>query len=457
MKDLTQGPVMRQMIGLTSFLMIAMLVQSLYNMVDLYFVGRLGACAQAAVTLSGHLMMISLAVSQMLGVGSGALVAQAVGAKDQARAHRVFNHSLGLGIGLSLLFLAAAYACRGAYSRTFAADPETARLSSLYLRWFIPAMALQFPLTAMSSALRGTGNMRPGTAASVGSLLLNIALAPLLILGLAGAPALGVEGAGLATFISVCAAVAGLGLYFARPRTFLRMQPRCWRPQQAGWGAILRIGLPSGLEFGLLACYLLFVTAMLRRFGAEQQAAFGVGQRLLQAGMLPVMALSFSAAALAGQNYGARLGGRVRETFGAALRLGLLCSAAMWALAQAVPALLVGVFSGDAAVVEGGVQFLRVISFNLPAAAVAFACFGVLSGLGNTLPTMISSATRIGLIVLPAMWLSSRAGFHPLQLWQLSVAATLVQTLMNLWFLRRELERKLGPATAGAGVTTPAA
>jgi putative MATE family efflux protein len=456
MKDLTQGPVLRQLLGLTAFLVIAMLVQSLYSMVDLYFVGRLGARAQAAVTLSGHLMLISMALSQMLGVGTGALVAQAVGRKDHAHAHHVFNQALGLGLVMSLLFLAAAYAGQGIYSRTFSADAQTARLSGAYLRWFIPAMSLQFPMTAMSTALRGTGNMRPGTAASVGSLLLNIVLAPLLILGLAGAPALGVEGAGLATFISVCAGTAGLWLYFLRPQTFLRLQPRDWRPQRASWSAILRIGLPSGVEFGLLACYLLFVTATLRPFGAEQQAAFGIGQRLLQAGMLPVMALSFGAAALAGQNYGAGLAARVRETFAAALKLGLACTVCMWMLAQLVPALLIGVFSADAAVVAGGVQFLRVISFNLPPMAVAFACFGVLSGLGNTIPTLISSATRIGLIVLPATWLSSRPGFQPVEVWELSVAATVVQTLMNLWFLRRELNRKLGPAVAvGAAEPTP--
>jgi len=101
-------------------------------------------------------------------------------------------------------------------------------------------------------------------------------------------------------------------------------------------------------------------------------------------------------------------------------------------------------------VVSGGVEFLRVLSLNLIAVTVAFSCFGVLSGLGNTLPTLISSATRIALTVGPAWLLSYHAGFRPLWLWLLSVSATVVQMSMNLWFLRRELHKRLGPPLPAA-------
>lgn len=452
MKDLTQGPVLRQLLGLTAFLMIGMVVQTLYTLVDLYFVGHLGASAQAAVTLSGNLMMIAMALSQMLGVGTGALVAQAVGRKDHEQAHHYFNQALGIALTLTAAFAALAWAGQGAFGRTFAADAETARLCSLYLRWFVPSMALQFPLMAMGSALRGTGNMRPGTLTSVGTLLLNIVLAPLLILGWFGLPALGVEGAGLATCLSVAAGNVGLWLYFLRPQTYLKLRPREWSAQAASWWRILKIGLPSAAEFGIMGVYLLFVGILLRRFGAAEQAAFGVGQRLLQVGMLPVMALSFAASALAGQNYGARLASRVRETFNASLKLGLASTLVMLAIAELAPAALVGAFSDDPAVIAGGVEFLRIIALNLMAVSVAFASFGVLSGLGNTIPTLISSATRIGLIVGASTVLSFHAGFRPLWIWQLSVAATVVQMAMNLWFLRRELHRKLGPPDAAVPV-----
>jgi len=450
MKDLTQGSVTRQLLGMAGFMMIGMAVQTLYSLVDLYWVGRLGAAAQAAVTLSSNLMMISMAVSQMLGAGTGALVAQAVGRKDPAEAHHVFNQALGIGLSLMVVFQLLAMMIEGPFGRAFSADAATAGYTGEYLRWFIPSMALQFPMMAMGAALRGTGNMKPGTTAQVASVLLNMALAPLLIFGWLGFPALGVEGAGLATFISVAAALAGLWLYFLRPATFLKLRPREWPAQAATWWRILKIGLPSAVEFSLMFLYMMFVFAILRPFGAAEQAAFGIGQRLLQSAMMPVLSLSFAAAAVAGQNYGARLPHRVRETFAASLRVGLVCTAALVVLAELFPAPLVRAFSAEPAVMQGGVEFLRVISVNLLATAVAFACFGVLSGLGNTVPTLISSATRIVLIVGVTWLLSFHAGFRPLWLWLVSVAATVVQMGMNLYFLRRELHKRLGPAMAPA-------
>jgi len=451
MKDLTQGSVTRQLLGMAGFIMIGMLVQTLYSLVDLYWVGRLGAAAQAAVTLASNLMMVSMAVSQMLGAGTGALVAQAVGRKDHEEAHHVFNQALGIGLSMMVAFELLARLVEAPFSRAFSADAETAGYTADYLRWFIPSMSLQFPMMAMGAALRGTGNMKPGTVAQIGSVLFNMLLAPLLIFGWLGFPKMGVEGAGLATFIAVAAATIGLWLYFLRPATFLRLRPREWPARAATWVRILRIGLPSAVEFSLMFLYMMFVFAILRPFGAAEQAAFGVGQRLLQSAMMPVLSLSFAASAVAGQNYGARLPLRVRETFAASLRVGLACSALLLVLAELFPAPLVRVFSTEPAVVAGGVEFLRIISINLLAVAVAFACFGVLSGLGNTLPTLISSAARIALIVGPTWLLSFHQGFRPLWLWLISVAATVVQMSMNLYFLRRELHRRLGaPVPQGA-------
>ncbi|MDR3417096.1 MAG: MATE family efflux transporter [Nevskia sp.] len=448
MKDLTQGSVTRQLLGLAGFMLVGMAVQTLYSLIDLYWVGRLGAAAQAAVTLSGNLMLITMALSQMLGVGTGALVAQAVGRKDHEEAHHVFNQALGISLVVSVGFGVVAWAARGWYSRSIGADAETAEFMLAYLRWFIPSMALQFPLMAMGSALRGTGNIRPGTLAQIGSVLLNIVLAPLLIFGWLGLPRLGVEGAGLATFLAVAAALVGVWLYFLRPQTYLRLRPREWPARLQTWVRIVRIGLPSALEFALMGCYLLFVTALLRPFGAAEQAAFGIGQRLMQSAMMPVMSISFAASAMAGQNYGARLPQRVRETFAASLKLGLASTAVLCLLAELFPVSLIRAFSAEPAVLAGGIEYLRVLSLNLIAIAVAFACFGVLSGLGNTIPTLISSTARIGLVALPAWLLSFRADFRPLWIWLISVGATVVQMSLNLWFLRQELQRKLGPAAA---------
>jgi Na+-driven multidrug efflux pump len=164
-------------------MLVSMVFQTLYVLVDLYWVGRLGTEAVAAVAISGNLMFVVLAATQMLGVGTTTLVAHAAGRKDRAGALLVFNQSQVASIVIGGLFFVMAMALRDAYAAGMSADAETRRLAADYLLWFIPAMTLQFGIVAMSAALRGTGNFKPGMVVQVGTVVLNMVLAPFLIFG----------------------------------------------------------------------------------------------------------------------------------------------------------------------------------------------------------------------------------------------------------------------------------
>src|SRR5688572_10759013 len=173
-------------------MLVSMVFQTLYVLVDLYWVGRLGTAAVAADGVAGNLTFIVLAASQMLGVGATTLVAHATGRRDRAQATLVFNQAQVLSIVVGILFLVIALALRDPYARTLSADEATTALTREYLLWFIPAMALQFGLIAMGSALRGTGNFRPGMIVQTATVILNIVLAPVLIFGWGPIPSLGV-------------------------------------------------------------------------------------------------------------------------------------------------------------------------------------------------------------------------------------------------------------------------
>src|SRR4029079_17067483 len=136
-------------------MLVSMVFQTLYVLVDLYWVGRLGTDAVAAVGLAGNLTFIVLAATQMLGVGTTTLVAHATASRNQPRANLVFNQSQVLSICVGTLFLIAAYIAQAPYATALSADTETRRLALEYLLWFIPSLALQFGLIAMASALRG--------------------------------------------------------------------------------------------------------------------------------------------------------------------------------------------------------------------------------------------------------------------------------------------------------------
>lgn len=448
MQDLTRGPVLRCVAGLAGFMLAGMVVQTLYSLVDLYWVGSLGAPAQAAVTISANVTLISIALTSMISGGATALVAQAIGAKDAGRADRVFNQAIGLSLIVMVLFAGLGWSLEVAYAQAFAADAETAGLTTGYLRWFVPSMALQFPIGTAFAALRGAGSIRPAMLLQIGGVVLNIVLAPLLIFGWLGLPALGVAGAGLATFVAASAgAVAALYFLVWRCR-FLHLRPAMLLPRPALSWTIMKIGLPSTVEYALLTIYLVFVISILRPFGAVEQAAFGISQRVTQACMMPAIAFSFASAAVAGQNYGAGLPRRVRETFVACLKLSLSVAVPVFVLLELIPSVLVGIFSSDPEVVATGAEIVQVFSISLVALAVNTSCFGVLSGLGNTIPTLISSAVRVALIIGPIGWVSTWPSFHPIWIWELSIAAQVVQTLLNLYFLRRVLDRRLQPIAA---------
>src|SRR5712671_2139785 len=203
MEDLTTGPLTRHLLKTMSFMLVMMIFQTLYVLVDLYWVGRLGTSAVAAVGIAGNLTFVVLALTQMLGVGTTTVVAHAVGRRDQPAARLAFNQALALAAVCSALFLIVAMTLRAGYATSQSADGETARLASQYLVWFIPAMALQFPLVAMSAALRGTGNFKIGVVVGIVTIVINMLVAPVLIFGWIGAPSLGIAGAAIASLLAL--------------------------------------------------------------------------------------------------------------------------------------------------------------------------------------------------------------------------------------------------------------
>ena len=443
MQDLTKGSIPGHLLRTTGFMLVTMLFQTLYFLVDLYWVGRLGKEAVAGVGVAGNVMFIVLAVTQMLGVGTTTLISHAAGRKDHARAHLVFNQSIVLSVVAGLAFLALAMALRTTYANGLSADPATARLAGEYLLWFVPAMALQFPMIAMASALRGTGNFKPGMIVQTATVILNLVLAPILIFGWFTQRPLGVAGAALATLIAIVIGVVWFTLYF-RPRdAYLHFLPAAWKPRLDLWASVFKIGLPSGAEFALMGLYLLFIYVVARPFGAAAQAGFGIGMRVLQAGFMPMVALGTAVAPVAGQNFGARQAARVRETYRTAMTWAMVGMVAFVVLCQAAPAAMIRVFSSDQEVVRVGVEYLRIISWSFIGSGVVFVASSMFQAMGNTVPSLVSSAIRIVVVVVPTLALARLPGFSLHQLWLVAAGSILIQMGVSLFLLRREFRRRL--------------
>lgn len=443
MQDLTQGSIARHILRLALPIAVGMVFQMAYQLVDLFFVARLGDAAIAGVGAAGNVQFIVMALTQVLGVGTMVLIAHASGRQDRVDANLIFNQSLLIAGVFTALTLALGYAFVAHYMRSMGADAATRAAGIEYLDWFLPGLALQFVMISMGSALRGTGIARPTMIVQMLTVLLNIVLAPVLIAGWITQRPLGVAGAGLASTISIAAGVVLMWLYFARLERYVAVDRGYLSLRLAAWRRILGLGLPAGGEFAMMFLYVAVIYWIIRDFGAHAQAGFSVGTRVMQALFVPALAIAFAAGPVAGQNVGAGHPERVRGSFRVAALMGSAIMLALTLLCQWHPELLIGAFSQDDDVIDVGSQFLDIISWNFIASGLILTCSAMFQALGNTVPSLLSSASRIVTFAIPAILIAGQPGFALRELWWLSVASVALQALLSIALVFLELRRRL--------------
>jgi len=355
----------------------------------------------------------------------------------------VFNQSFVMSIVIASGLGVVGFILCPAYCDWLSADTETAQLAKAYLLWFLPGLLLQFPLVALSAALRATGIIKPAVAFQMLSVFLNIVLAPLLIFGIGPWPKLGVTGAALATFISILIADLLMITYFEKKYHYVRFRFPLFRPQTKIWKRMLGIGVPAGTEFLLIFVYIVLVYAIIRGFGPEAQAGFGIGVRVMQSLFLPVMALSFAVAPVVGQNFGGRRADRVRHSVYSAIGIASLMMVMLTLIAFLASTGLIRFFSRDPKVIAFGSEYLRIVSFNFISSGIIFTTSSVFQGIGNTLPPLFASLTRLVLFAVPALIISRMPGFEIREVWYLSVGIVILQMCLNLFLLRHELRKRL--------------
>src|SRR5436190_9307521 len=376
MRDLTQGAIWRHLVGMAVFIGAGLIVNTLYMLIDLYFVSRLGKQAVAGVASAGSAMYITMAIAQLVGVGSLSLISHAVGRKDQADAQLVFEQALSLGLLIGAVFLVVGYSIGGWAVSQIASDEGTAQAARLYLFWYLPALASMFVNAPLGSALRASGVVGMPTMIQSMTVGINVILAPVLITGLLTGHPLGVAGAGLASSIAALCGMAGFAVMFNRAQKYMHLHSAL-HPKWEVWKRIIAIGLPATGEFALIFITTAVAYWAIRGFGAAAQAGYGIGARAMQAVFLPAMAVAFATGPIAGQNFGARNAQRVRDTFRHAAVMGGGIMLVLTLLCQISPHVLVQPFSSDPAVVDVATGFLRIASWNFVAVGLTFSCSGM--------------------------------------------------------------------------------
>lgn len=378
------------------------LFQVLFNITDAFWVGRtLGPAALAAVSLASYTVWVIVSIGELVGVGLTAVAARRHGEADPASAARAAGTALVMALVLGVLIAIGGVLSLPAVFRLMAARGEMAVLARDFLVVQLAGAVLIYGYFVVTAAFRSAGDTRTPFVLLGGSVLLNLVLDPLLILGWGPLPALGVYGAGLATVMTRgLGFIVGIELLRRRGGIRLGFEPAVAR-------TIARIGLPTMLTGVLFSLIYMLLVRVVGRFGTPAIAALGVGHKIEGVSYMVGIGFGLAAETLVGQNLGAGRPGRARTAGWLTARMAALPTCLLAVVFLLAPAALVGIFTDDPAVITDASLYLRAAGVAQLALAFETVLEGALTGAGYTLYTMIAvvtiSALRIPLAEIVAV------------------------------------------------------
>jgi putative MATE family efflux protein len=443
---LTDGPLVRPMIRLAWPLVVIQLLQVAYNVGDTFWLGMLSPAAVGAVSLAFPLLFLLISIGAGFTSAGAILIAQHTGAKS-GDAGLIAGQTLSfvslVAVGLSALGFVATEPMLAALP----ADPETKDviipLAAEYLQVFFLGLPLLFGFFVFVSLMRGFGSTRAPMRVMLVSVVINLAIDPLLIFGVGPLPRLEVQGAAVATLISrgIATAIGFYLLYYTDVGPDIR--PAHLRPRREYVAKISRLGIPTALEQSMTALALVAMTAMVVTFSPAVVAAYGLGNRLISLAFLPALGLGQATDTIVGQNLGAGEPDRAARAvrIAAGTIAGVMLVAGL--LAVLFPEPFVSVFvtadvASKAATIDYGVTYLRY-------AAVGFVFMGVLQiiqgafrGAGNTKTALVFAVFGLWIVRVPVTYyLLFVAEWGPTGIWTGVVIGDVVGAIAAVaWFSR---------------------
>lgn len=399
--SLTVGPLRPVILRLAAPAVAMMACHFSFNLIDSIWVGRLiGPAALAAVSTAGFYVWVLLALGEMVEVGLIAVAARRHGEGLPEAAARAAGAAVLYALAAGTAVSAAGLLLSADLFRVMGVPAAVAALGYRYLDTWLLGGPLVFGFFAVEATFRASGDTRTPFRILTGSVLLSIALDPLLIAGIGPFPALGVRGAALAS-VMVRGGGFLIGMAIALRRGLIRIGASDWRALPA----ILRVGAPLSLAGVLLSLIYMWLTRFTSQFGTPALAALGVGHKVEGLGFIAISGFALSASALVGQNLGARREQRARDAVRMTVGYCLVVTVTTAIAFLAIPQTLVGLFTADPAVVADGSSYLRVIAFAQIGQTFEIILEGALAGAGYTFwPQMVSTLLTLVRVPLAAWW-----------------------------------------------------
>ena len=417
-------------------MMISMLVQALYNVVDSVFVSWVSEEALTAVSLAFSLQNMMIAVGVGTGVGVNALLSKSLGEKNQKRANATAENGIFLSACSFLVFLVIGLTCIKPYFYAQTSDDAIALQGIRYLSVCCIFSLGLFTQTMGEKLLAATGRTQLSMISQLVGAVVNIILDPIFIFGYCGEVLSGTTGAAVATVIGQFCG-AGMTLYFnTRKNPDIQLDFKGFRPSAKAIGRIYTVGLPS-IAMQCVGSLMTFgMNLILMAFSSTAVAVFGVYFKLQSFVFMPIFGLNNGMVPIISYNYGARRPERVKKT----IRLAVCYAEGIMVLGLCIfeffPGQVLGLFSASQAMLTIGIPAMRIICLHFLLAGTSIVLSSVFQALGNGLFSLIVSVCRQLFVLLPAAWLLAQTGSVN-NVWWAFLIAEIVSVLMSLAFYAR--------------------
>lgn len=429
-------------------IMISMLVQALYNVVDGIFVARYSADALTAVSLAFPIQMLMIAASTGLGVGINSLISRRLGARRPQEAREAARNGIFMQLCAYLLFLLFGLFGAKPIFRFLTPMAQLQELGGEYLSIVCTFSFGLFMSITFERMMQSTGNTVLSMVTQLTGAVINIILDPIMIFGLLGFPAMGVAGAAVATVTGqILGMLLGLFLNQTRNRE-LAVSLRGFRPNGKIMKSIWAVGFPSIIMQSVSSVMNVTMNLILMAYGATAVSVLGVYMKLQSFVFMPVLGLSNGLVAIIGYNYGAKLQARIYAAIKVALRFSLAIMGTGMLTFLLIPGTLLSLFEANGAseLTVMGTKALRTICFCFPLAAIGIILSTVFQAVGRGFYSLCMSASRQLLVLLPTAWLLSRLGGLNAIWWAFFVAEAVCLVLSLVLYVKadRELFKPLG-------------
>lgn len=377
-------------------ILVGMLVQTLYNVVDTAFVGWLGVDAIAALTFSFPLFFILIALNAGIGSGVSSRIARFLGENNKEGAENTAMHGLLLAVIVSLASYVVGFFVLKELFVLFGASGIVLQYAMDYMFIVLLGSFFIFIAYTIHAIFSAQGDTKTAMKIQVFALVLNVILDPILIYGLG----YGIKGAAIATVISFAIGLA-LGIYYLMRKSYLKINPHAFRFSRSILKDILYVGMPASITMFIISAYVIFINWFMVDFGTEYVAAFGIASRLESVAMMPLVAFGISALTLIGMFIGAKRFDLVKETSWYTLKIGVGIASVVGAVFFIFPQLFIGIFTPEISLIEITAPYIMINVFTFPLMAVSTIVSRIMQGLGHGLPGLVINLIRVFFVAIP--------------------------------------------------------